>query len=247
MNSEPTAPDVSSAPRTVPAMSALRWYSQGWRLFLAGPATWVVVTLLVLSGVLLLDMLPVVGPFVTLLLTPLAMAGVMGLAQGYSRGLAMQPAQLLWAFRDPFARTRLLRLGVLLVLAHLAIGTLGFVFFGDRFSDGLQLQEGDGPRLALLLGLAMVVSILNAYAVPLVAFAGCTPTTALVGSFKATLINPLPMLVFGLISAGLGLLAVLPFGLGLLVFAPVSWCALYLSFHEIFSQSDFQSPGTLLG
>jgi uncharacterized membrane protein len=56
-------------------------------------------------------------------------------------------------------------------------------------------------------------------------------------SFFACLRNFLPFLVYGVISAALLLLAMIPLGLGLLIMIPTMTASLYVSYKDIFNIS----------
>jgi uncharacterized membrane protein len=57
---------------------------------------------------------------------------------------------------------------------------------------------------------------------------------AVKASFSACFKNLLPLLVFGVVYAVLAIIAVIPLGLGLLLLIPVSLCAGYCSYKDIF-------------
>jgi uncharacterized membrane protein len=90
-----------------------------------------------------------------------------------------------------------------------------------------------GLPLVYLAGIA-VLSIALLYACPLVMFAGVRTATALKGNLEAFRKNPLPLLLFGAIWLGLSILAAIPIGLGFLVLLPVTICALYCSYRDIY-------------
>jgi uncharacterized membrane protein len=47
----------------------------------------------------------------------------------------------------------------------------------------------------------------------------------------------LPLLVFGLVYLVLAVVAAIPFGLGFLILFPVTICALYASYREVFGET----------
>jgi len=85
-----------------------------------------------------------------------------------------------------------------------------------------------GLLLVIPLGLAMM------WAPPLVFVHGVGPVEALKRSLFACLRNWLALLVMIVLVAVLGGIAMIPLGLGLLVFAPVMAIAIWAGYREVF-------------
>ncbi|MCB1778173.1 MAG: hypothetical protein KDI50_12135, partial [Candidatus Competibacteraceae bacterium] len=88
--------------------------------------------------------------------------------------------------------------------------------------------------LVITIGILMAMALF--YGVPLVMLGRQNAWPAVQASIAASWINMLPLLVFGLIYVALGIIAIVPFGLGLLVLGPVTICAIYASYREIFEE-----------
>jgi hypothetical protein len=95
---------------------------------------------------------------------------------------------------------------------------------------------GPGFWIALLVGLGLLVPLMMAYwfAPPLVALSGLSAIAAMKLSFIACLRNMLPFLLYGLLVFLLALLAIVPFGLGLLVLGPTLMASMYVAYRDIF-------------
>jgi uncharacterized membrane protein len=143
----------------------------------------------------------------------------------------------------------LLTLGALALVANVALVVVLSVFLGSGLvlvmaGGGGELEPGSVGMAALglfgvlgllaFLVLATVVFMALLYAPALVMLAGVEPVAALKSSFLACLRNWLALLVFGIVYFVLAVLAVIPFGLGLIVFAPVSVCAVYCSYQDVY-------------
>jgi uncharacterized membrane protein len=76
------------------------------------------------------------------------------------------------------------------------------------------------------------------YGVPLVMLGRQNAWPAAQASIVACWINMLPFLVFGLIYIVLAVVAAIPFGLGFLILGPVTVCAIYASYREIFEETS---------
>ena len=77
--------------------------------------------------------------------------------------------------------------------------------------------------------------------------AGCKPWEAVERSFDAAWRNWRALLVYGLLALLLGLIAVIPFGLGLIVLMPVLMLAGYTACADLFSLNSTppSQPSTL--
>jgi uncharacterized membrane protein len=53
-------------------------------------------------------------------------------------------------------------------------------------------------------------------------------------SFQGCLRNFMPFLIYGVVSLLLGILAIIPFGLGILILGPVMWGSMYAGYRDIF-------------
>ena len=91
--------------------------------------------------------------------------------------------------------------------------------------------------LPILLGSLLVIPLIMAYwfAPALVALNNLSAVEAMKQSFNACLHNMLPLFVYSIIAALLLLLAMIPFGLGLLVLGPIMIAVLYTSYKDIFN------------
>jgi uncharacterized membrane protein len=94
----------------------------------------------------------------------------------------------------------------------------------------------------LLAVLATVVF----YAIPLVTFRNVAPVDALKQSLNALLKNWLPLLVYGVITVVLAVVATVPAFLGWLVLGPVLFGGMYASYKDLFPLADAAPPPTVL-
>jgi uncharacterized membrane protein len=102
-----------------------------------------------------------------------------------------------------------------------------------------------GMLIALLVALALLVPLLMAYwfAPALVVLRNMTAMEAMKLSFVGCLRNIWPFLVFGVIAFVLTMIAMIPFGLGMLVLVPVLNASIYLGYKDIFpAEPEAESP-----
>jgi uncharacterized membrane protein len=233
------------AGRVVDAGRAIAWLTEGWKSFMAAPAVWVGITVVLVVIVALMSMVPVVGGLAQAFLFPVFIGGLM-------MGCRAQEAGEPLAFETLFAGFRrgtngLLTVGIIsfagtaaIVLVLVLVGgggvAVGALLGGaDGFGAGATVALGS-LLIASLLALALLVPLTMAvwFAPPLVALGGQSAGVALRASFTACLKNWLPFLVYGVLTFVLMFIAVLPVGLGLLVLIPVLVGSLHASYKDIF-------------
>ena len=236
------------------ARAGLDWLGRGWRLFAFSPGMWMVFTIIVTLVFMALGLVPVVGQLVTLVLAP-ALAG--GLLLAAADAEAGRPLDLGRLFEPLIAeRTRgdivilgllslaawvaVLGAGVVVLIAVAGVSAIGHgtAVFNDPESLGAAAATsmGIGVAVALLIWLllALVVTALLLYAVPLVVFAHRPPFEAVTTGLRGVLRNWLPLLVLSLVWTVAAIAASIPLLLGWLLLAPVTYGAWYTSYRDIY-------------
>lgn len=242
-----------SGPHRRPAGHGWDWITQGFALFRQSGWAWVGAVLLFMLINIFLGLVPFIGELFNVLIGPVLLGGFMYGARMQQRGRRFEVADMFQGFRDRFGP--LVTLGALYLGFVIAIMvTVGVVIgIGVAISGGPDLATLDqqdpavlfaaiGPLLiiAVPLLLLLLIPLAMAYwfAPALVMLDGMPPLAAMQLSLQACLRNILPFLVYGLASLLLILLAMIPFGLGLLVLVPILIAATYAAYRDIF----FDSP-----
>ncbi len=251
----PARPDSNARPAggaTVAAGRGVEWWSEGWRYFTASPVEWIV-TMIVFAGISIgVTLVPVLGQFASMLLTPILIGGVMLGCRAQQRGGKLAIGDLFACFSND-RLTPLLIVGLVylagwfviwvvtlaLVVAVVGVGSVGTLMSGEALETGLGALAAFslGTILVVLIALTLVTLLLMAfwYAPALVTLRGDEPVAAMKTSFRACLANFMPLLV---VYASLGVLfaivATIPIGLGWFVLMPVSAASLYASYRDIF-------------
>jgi len=90
--------------------------------------------------------------------------------------------------------------------------------------------------LIVLVALALMLPLFMAiwFAPALVVFHDVQPMAAMKMSFQGALKNIVPFLVYGIVGFALAIVAVIPLGLGMLVWAPLLWASIYTSYRDIY-------------
>lgn len=225
------------------------WIVEGWRLFVKAPGIWIVMLLIYLGISVVLSFIPFIGALAHALLNPLLIGGMLYGAAALARGEALEIGHLFRGFQDQERMGPLIMLGLIGVAGYVLIFLVIVVFVGGSVATGVML-DGAGTdvssaagglfagaaliALVVVLAIALLVTMALFYGIPLVMLAGQNAWPAAQDSIAACWINILPLLVFGLIYLVLVVAAIIPFMLGFLILAPVTFGAVYASYRDVF-------------
>ena len=245
-----SAPAAPRTPAAVPSGRGSAWWSEGWRLFTAAPGPWIAITVIFVVLIVLIALIPIIGGIATSLLTPVFTGGVLVGCRSLDRGGGLTVGHLFASFSErlgPLIIVGVVYLigsfAIIAVVAVCVIATIGISGFsallsGDPFQSSMALLTGVGlgALLALLVGLLLGIPLLMAYwyAPALIVFRNDEPLAAMKTSFKACLVNMLPMLVYSVLGLVFAIAASIPFLLGWLVLGPVFAATIYTSYKDIF-------------
>jgi len=224
---------ASRHPRSVPAANGIAWIGYGWDLFMRAPGALVLLTIIYMIINFILG-----STLVAAILGPIFIGGYFIALERLDASGELRIEELFAPFQSHLVP--LLLLGVLMVG-----GT--FLLFGVAFMLGLGtiLGGGSDPSLGSIvffLGVFVLAGLLFVllysvvfYGVILVVLGQQRIGEALPNAIAAFLKNILPFLLNGIIGFVIILVALIPFGLGLLVATPVLFGAMYASFRDIFA------------
>jgi uncharacterized membrane protein len=226
--------------RAVSAGQGWAWIAQGWGLFKQQPGTWIL--LLLLAGVIFIAMslVPLLNWIAPSLIVPGLSAGVILGCKALEDGERLRVAHLFAGFQARGGALVLLGLAgfVLYLVAMIPlIIVLGGGFIAMMSGDPTAFANlGTGFIIAILVTMAISLPVYMAmwFAPALVTLHDAAPLAALQQSFGACLRNIVPFLLYSVILLLLGILAVIPLGLGLLVLMPVFFASVYASYRDIF-------------
>jgi len=230
----------------VGAGAVIGWLAAGWRLFIANPAIWIVNVIIYLVIAIVLGFIPIIGGLALTVINPAFGAGLLAGARSLDGGGTLGVEHLFAGFTDPRARNPLLVLGGLLVAATIALVLIAMLVLGGSIfsaaggADAAAAGIGVfGALVMLALGALLAMAFL--YAPALVMFEALAPVAAVQLSFRACLANLPALVLLWVICVVLGILAAIPFGLGLLVLAPVLIGTVWTSYKAIFGAGP-QAP-----
>jgi len=239
--------------RQVAAARGWQWVVQGFALFRKNPLIWLALFAVYLIIVLALSVIPMVGPLVSMLLSPVFSAGFLLGCKALEEGEELELAHLFAGFRTNTAQ--LITVGGVYLVGNVIVAGIVMLLGGGTLLDmGLLANPQPDPALlagalgnmmlALLGGLVLLVPLLMAYwfAPALVVFNNMHAVDAMKLSFAACLRNMVPFLVYGVVTFFLALLAAIPFGLGFLVLVPTITASFYASYKDVFGEQATPEP-----
>lgn len=246
MADNPQNPDLTI--KQVPAVNAWAWVVSGFYLFKANPAMWIILLVIYLAIMIPLSLLPGIGSVVSTLLAPVFAAGMMWGCQALTRNQDLEINHLFEGFKKNTAQ--LITVGGIYMVGLLVVAVF-VVLALDKQTIELLVQGKDlSPEqasnilLPILIAMFFIMPILMAYwfAPILVGLHNLRAVDAMKLSFVACLTNMLPFLFYSFIFMVLLILAIIPFGLGLVLVVPLMMTSLYTSYVDIFSVENPSSP-----
>lgn len=250
--------EVKIEMRTVPAGAGWSWIARGFGLFRKNPLNWIFLCLVLVMVFFGFTLLGFLGVLVLNLLYPVFLAGIMLGCRALEGGKPLSVSYLFGGFRDHAAA--LITVGGIALVGQVVISGIMISIGGEELSALAQasteslgeaiekMAQMDADTLAriqlsTLAAMAIYVPLMMAvwFAPMLVIFQGSETKPALKASFLACLKNMLPFLTYGLILLVLGLLAMLPFGLGLFLLVPTVFASIYESYVDIFGADPSRS------
>jgi uncharacterized membrane protein len=233
--------------KSVAAGAGASWIGAGWRLFAKAPLMWIVALLVLLVLAVIVNLIPIIGSIAFQIVTPVFYAGLVVACRSLERGGDFELEHVFAGFKTQLGSLIVIGVaflvGMLLILAVTALimgfGVLGALMSGNT-EDIMPALAGSG--FAILLGslvmLALMVPLMMAYwfAPALVVMHGVPPVAAMKASFGGCLRNIIPFLVYGVIMLVLAVLAMIPLGLGMIVWIPLTFTSTYAAYRDIFTE-----------
>ena len=232
--------------RGLEAGAGWQWIVEGWNLFLRAPLMWIVALIIIFVIAAAVSLVPIIGQIVFQLIQGVIAGGLMVACRALEKGGEFELEHLFAGFSKRFVP--LLLVGVIVLvgwiviflvfLAFVGVGLLGAFMTGD---PELAISSGAVSLGSIMLGtlvmLALMVPLLAAYwfAPALVMMHDVKPMAAMKASFFACFKNFVPFLVYGLVMGVAAIVAVIPFGLGFLVWFPVAIASTYAAYRQIFT------------
>ena len=205
-------------PRVVAAGAGATWWAEGWRTFTSQIGTWIGIVIVYVVISLLLSRVSYIGGVAQWLLTPVFVGGIMLGCNALDHGERLRLSHLFDGFKGAHF-TSLLIVGVFnilltavaVVVAIIVIAAgvgLASVMNFDQLTDDPWKMLGEFGLVALVLMLlaltvVAVIAMANWFAPALIVLRDARPFEAMLLSFRASLRNWVPFLVYGVIGIGI--------------------------------------------
>jgi uncharacterized membrane protein len=237
-------------PRSTSAGAGVEWIGQGWKLFARAPLMWIVSILVLFVIAIVVNFVPFIGQIAFQLVQPVFAAGYMVACRALETGGEFEIEHLFAGFKRNFAN--LLVIGLIFLAGELILLLVfgAFAGFGLLVAFMTGSPEDAMPAVmssvmsmlvGLLVMLLLMVPLLMAYwfAPALAIMHDMAPVAAMKESFRGCLRNLLAFIVYGIIMVILAFIAVIPFGLGMLVWVPIAVASTYAAYRAIYTEESF--------
>jgi hypothetical protein len=245
LEAPPSEGDFIEEGRTVAAGRGISWYGEAWEIFKRAPGMWILIFIVFMAVSMLFAIIPL-GGLVTSVCYPVVAAGLMLGCRDVEQGSKLEFGHLFKGFTQNTGS--LLLVGVLYLVGAIIVGVivgvgvavaLPSLMGGDMPSEpGIAMLMKVAPAfiLILLVAAALMLPLIMAlwFAPAIVIFHDVQPMAAMKASFKGCLRNFVPFLVYGIVGMVIFIVALIPFGLGLLVAVPLTWATMYTGYRDIF-------------
>lgn len=234
-----TPPAHALPPRRVPAAHGWQWLRQAFFLVREQPLTWLLFAVCYLLLQMLLGSLGALGQLLGMVSVPVFAGGFVMAAARADRGETLRPLDVFAAFGSHVRQ--LVGLGLayfgLLVAAMMLVMIALLALAGGNVEGDALAAMPLGKQivgLALLAAGMFIASLLYWFAPAAVVLGSFDPLRAMRRSLAGGWLNWQAVLLSGGMLAVLLFLALLPFGLGLLLWLPVMFVSVYMAWQDVF-------------
>ncbi|MEQ1881399.1 MAG: BPSS1780 family membrane protein [Burkholderiales bacterium] len=235
--------------RSVAPSAGWQWIVRAFALIRRKPLSWLVLNLVFVMMGIVLSQLPA-GGYALYLLTPVFLGGLVTAAADIEAGRNVELGSLLRGFR--YNTLHLVTVGGIYLVGQVLISGVMLALGGPEFQLIAQAGvEGMDPTrvtpevasrvlMAVLVGMSLFLPLAMAiwFAPALIMFDNQSGWRAMWLSLRASLANMLPFLVYSIASSTLLLLALIPFGIGLVLWTPLMMLTLFTSYIDIFPPAE---------
>lgn len=225
------------------------WIAQGWTLFAKAPLMWGISMVIVFVVMVAVSLVPLLGALVFQVLQAVIVGGFVVACRSLEKGDDFDLEHLFAGFRKRFVP--LATVGLLLVVGWVAImlvfgvfvgfSVLGAFLTGDPEAMAASMMASIGViMIGTLVAVGLSVPLMAAYwfAPALVMMHDMKPVESMKASFFACFRNFVPFLVYGLVMFIAAIIAMIPFGLGMLVWMPLAITSTYVAYRRVFTEDE---------
>lgn len=227
-------------PRMVSVGRGVSWIGEGFGHFKQDPGPWILICIVGFVILLVTSIIPFVS-ILMMIFTYVWVGGLMLGCKAQDDGEHIQLSHLFAGWQKNVGG--LILLSVIFMVFYIVIMV---VAMGSMFMTVLGLGGEMDPAmtgdiitsflLPFLIGMLFVIPLTMAvwFAPALIIIHDTPVIKAMTMSFMGCLKNVVPFLIYGILMSLIGLVAAIPFGLGLLIFMPMAFGGLYRAYKDIF-------------
>ncbi len=226
------------------AKQGWQWIISGFHLFRKAPLVWVLACFTMLLIAATLTIIPLLGQFIFTLISPVFLAGIMLGCKELEQGRQFELVHLFAAFKT-HAKPLITVGGIYLLGQVLIVGIVMMIggsmmaemmLYGKRVDESELMGVMDNILTASLVAILLSIPLLMAawFSPLLVVFHNMPPVIAMQRSFFSCLRNFIPFQLYGITLIILTILALMPYGLGLIILIPTIFGSIYVSYKDIF-------------
>jgi uncharacterized membrane protein len=209
---------------------------------------WIVAIVIVFVLAIVVGIVPFVGSLAFQVVQPVIAGGFVVACRSLEKGGEFELEHLFAGFSKRFGPLAIV--GLIFLAGWIVIMLVAALFVGFSLMGAFMTGDPDvvlasvaaswlAILLALLVATGLMVPLLAAYwfAPALVMIHDMKPIEAMKASFFACFRNFMPFLVYGLVMTVAAIVAIIPFGLGMLVWIPVTITSTYVAYRRIFTET----------
>ncbi len=226
------------------AKQGWQWIISGFHLFRKAPLVWVLACFTMLLIAATLTIMPLLGQFIFTLISPVFLAGIMLGCKELDQDKPFELVHLFAAFKT-HAKPLITIGGIYLLGQVLIVGIVMMIggsmmadmlLYGKRVDESELMGVMDNILTASLVAILLSIPLLMAawFSPLLVVFHNIPPVIAMQRSFFSCLRNFIPFQLYGITLIILTILALMPYGLGLIILIPTVFGSIYVSYKDIF-------------
>ena len=236
----PSTPVALRLPRAVSAGRALAWYEEAMRLFKRAPLNWCLLGLITLTAEIALQLIPGIGTAMAKVVVPVVECGMLVGAAAVDRGSPLELRYAVAAFAARPGALAAIVISALLVFGAEAL--TGYAVAGVNVLATGGEEDLAAPTLAAMFSIGTLASLPVLF-VPFAALFDHAPFgRAFATSARGFAINVLPLLVFGALALILIAVGLLTFGVGLIAVLPLLSAASYAAWKDVYGVTSAPSP-----
>jgi hypothetical protein len=225
---------VIRSARAVPTSRVFAWYEEAMRLFKRAPLNWCLLGLITLAAELLLQLIPGLGVAASKVIVPVIECGMLLGAAALDRGAPLELRYAVAAFA-----ARATALAAIVGSALLVFGAEALTGYAIAGVNLLVPVGEEGELTTGTMGAMFTIGTLVSLPVLFVPFAVLFDDASLGQAFATSAhgfaLNVLPLLLFGAVALLLIVVGLLSFGVGLVAILPLLSAASYAAWKDVFA------------